>query len=224
MILHAGIDVTMVYYLDWIDAVDDLQLSRLLPYVSADRMQKAERYRFAIDRTQSVLAFLLLRASLYREHGFTAMPQLGGEVNHKPYLTNLSGVCFSLSHCKKGVACGISGGEIGVDIQEYVPYRDGIAEQFLSRQEQTAARLGNADREFTRLWTLKESYGKFIGYGICYDMPAHPALEGVEQGGGISKCWLYHDFALAMTAETVTEPIRLTAEELTAILQKLDRR
>ena len=158
-------------------------MEELLPYVSSERRDRANKYRFRSDRVQSVLAFVLLRIALDTEYGCRMMPRLAAMATGKPYLANLPNVHFNLSHCKKGVACGISDSVLGVDIQDYVRFKESLATQFMSENELQAARAGDADTAFTRLWSMKESYGKYTGRGICYDMPGFTAVEGVTAEG-----------------------------------------
>jgi len=208
----------MLYY---IDNIDRINTEAFLPYLSDERLAYQSRYRFEIDRKQSILAFVLLRVGLLEEYGITTVPKLGKTERGKPYLIDHSEIYFNLSHCKKGVACAISDHEIGVDIQDYVPFDEGIAKQFMTTQEIVLAKSDPTDCEFTRIWTLKESWGKRNGMGICYELTKTPAIEGVLADGAISKCTMIQDFAISVTASAEMKIIKLSEENLLKKCQKL---
>lgn len=209
----------MLYY---IDSIEKINTEALLPYLSPERLKYQGRYRFEIDRKQSVLAFILLRIALAEEYGITAMPKLEKSANGKPFLTDYPEIYFNLSHCKKGVACGVCDHEIGVDIQDYVPFDAGIAKQFMTDEEIACAASDPTDREFTRIWTLKESIGKRDGCGICYDLTKTPATEGVDANGIISKCAMLPNFAISVSSVNELKIMKISEEILLKKCQKLE--
>lgn len=204
----------MVYYIDNIEQIEDALIEKLLPYVSAERKARLEKYRFRSDRVQSVLSFVLLRIALQLEYGCLDMPKLALMPTGKPYLAELPRVCFNLSHCKRGVACGVSGKALGVDIQDYVPFKESVAKRFMSEAELNAAKAGDADKAFTRLWTMKESYGKYTGRGLHYDMPGFTATEGVLADGCICSNFEFAHFVLSVTSDEPLELVQLDAAAL----------
>ncbi len=197
----------MLYY---IDNIEKINTDNLLRYLSPERLEYQNRYRFEIDRRQSILAFVLLRIALAEEYGIFTTPIVGKSSTGKPYLIDHPEICFNLSHCKKGVACGVSDYEIGIDIQDYVPFDEGVAKQFMTHREIAVARNDPTDREFTRIWTLKESRGKRAGMGICYDLTSTPAIEGRFEDGTISKCLMLQQFAISVTAAAEIKMIKLS--------------
>lgn len=168
-----------------------------------------------------MLAFILLRVALLTEYNFCEMPLFEVRTSGKPYLKNKPEVFFNLSHCKKGVACAVSDCEVGVDIQDYVDYKESTALYFMSREEQLQAKAQNPRAEFTRLWTLKESYGKYTGMGICYNMASHAVTDGAFVGGCISESFLLNGFALSYTSEKRLSSVRIPLSELPANCRKL---
>lgn len=208
----------MLYY---IDNIDGINTDAFLPYLSDERLAYQNRYRFEIDRKQSILAYILLRVGLMEEYGITTLPKLGKTERGKPHLIDHSEIYFNLSHCKKGIACAISDQEVGVDIQDYVPFDEGIAKQFMTPQEIGLAKSDPTDREFTRIWTLKESWGKRNGMGICYELTSTPAIEGLLTDGAISKCTMLRDFAISVTASAEMKIIKLSAADLLKKCQRL---
>ncbi len=177
----------MIYYIDDIQGLSEGDLEALLPYLSRERKEKLFRYRFFSDRLQSALAFVLLRFGLKEEYGLIHMPHLTYEEHGKPCLGGYPDICFNLSHCKHSVACGIARTPLGVDIQHFVPYKDDLAAYFMTEQERVNAKAGDAGSEFTRMWTRKESYGKYLGSGICYEMSKLSLWEDREIAGVLTR-------------------------------------
>lgn len=86
----------------------------------------------------------------------------------KPELTNFP-KHFNLSHSGDYVICAVSDGEVGADIQKWIPFRERTAERFFAAEEwKELQELPESLRteHFYRLWTRKEAYGKYTGRGI----------------------------------------------------------
>lgn len=211
-----------VYFTDKIELYGEELFNDITPYVSPERLQYASRYRLASDRLQSVLAYALLRFSLYKEYGLAAFPAIGKGENGKPFLINNPEIGFNVSHCKKGVACAVSSGKIGVDIQDFAEYSASVADMFMSAEERARALNGGGAEEFTRIWTLKESYGKYVGVGVCYDMRNKTIRENVFDEAAISKSYLYDDFVVSVTAGEIVEPEKVSVGELLEALRRVD--
>ncbi len=206
----------MIYYIDLTGEFDDTKLAALLPYVSALRRERAEKYLRRSDRVQSVLAFLLLRIGLYREYGMTQMPKIALLPNGKPYLAERPDIHFNLSHCKTGVACAVSDGEVGVDIQHYVPFKPSVAERIMAAEELLEAETGDADAVFTRVWSLTESEGKFTGDGLSLDLTKRRTPERC-----IRQSHMLEHFVIATTSEKPLALVKLCVAELPALCRPL---
>lgn len=137
--------------------------------VTAERLKKAQRYRFEEDRRLSLGAELILRYALDRA-GLceTPLEYTYGE-NEKPYLKK-DGVYFSLSHSGKYALCALSECENGCDIEEIKPVNLNVAKRFFTREEydMISSLSGENERNavFYRCWTLKESFIKATGLGM----------------------------------------------------------
>lgn len=211
----------MVYFTDDIEYIDEAFISAIKPYVSHERWNYAEKYLFFRDKVLSLTAYILLRVSLYQEYQYCSIPHLSKAKNGKPELVEIPDVHFNLSHCKTGVACAIANGAVGVDIQDYIDYSKDISDNFMSDEEKR--RAGNSITEFTRIWTLKESYGKYHGVGICYDMCSKTIEEGIYQNQCISRSYLFEKFAIAVTSSEEMELIRLSLSQIVEICKKIKR-
>lgn len=214
----------MVYYIGELEQTEDALFEQLLPYVSSERMARIEKYRFRSDRIQSVLAFVLLRIALKLEYGCIKMPRLASLPTGKPYFADMPKIHFNLSHCKKGVACGISDQPLGVDIQNYVPFKEKVAKRFMSEAELTAVKAGDADKMFTQLWTVKESYGKCLGRGVCCDMPRVKTDNGVFADGHLCQSYALENFVISVCAEKELDLKRLCTPELPELCRMLETR
>ena len=86
----------------------------------------------------------------------------------KPQIVNFPKK-FNLSHSGDYVVCAVGDGEVGADIQKWVPYRERMAERFFAEEEwRRLQETDEAERTelFYRLWARKEAYGKYTGQGI----------------------------------------------------------
>ncbi len=86
----------------------------------------------------------------------------------KPYIVN-SSLSFSLAHSDARVVCALGSGTLGCDIEKIRIIDFSSLAKYLTDYEQAV--LNNAPaREkadiFYRIWTLKESYGKALGFGL----------------------------------------------------------
>ena len=206
----------MIYYIDLTGEFDDTKLAALLPYVSAQRRARAEKYLRRSDRVQSILAFLLLRIGLYREYGINQMPIIAYLPNGKPFLAERPDIHFNLSHCKTGVACAVSDGEVGVDIQHYVPFKASVAERIMTAEELLEAETGDADAVFTRMWSLTESEGKFTGDGLSLDLTKRRTPERC-----IRQSHMLEHFVIATTSEKPLGLVKLCPSELPELCRPL---
>ena len=86
----------------------------------------------------------------------------------KPQIVNFPKK-FNLSHSGDYVVCAVGDGDVGVDIQKWVPYKERTAERFFAPAEWKLLQgMPGPQRTelFYRLWSRKEAYGKYTGQGI----------------------------------------------------------
>ncbi|GHU52086.1 hypothetical protein AGMMS49975_07210 [Clostridia bacterium] len=133
------------------------------------RREKCGRFSGMRDKKLCVAAFFLLSYSLEKEYGIREFEFGYGEFG-KPYLLGHDGIFFNISHCGAGVACAVSSAEIGVDIEEYrrfSPFNLRLAQTICNENELTILQeSGQAEIEFCKLFTKKESAAKLIGKGL----------------------------------------------------------
>ena len=86
----------------------------------------------------------------------------------KPQIVNFPKK-FNLSHSGDYVVCAVGDGEVGADIQKWVPYKERTAERFFAKEEWKLLQETEVEKRtelFYRLWSRKEAYGKYTGQGI----------------------------------------------------------
>ncbi len=154
--------------------ITEEQYNRCLLVLPESRRKKAERYRFYKDRVLSVVAGSLLTYALMESFGLLNLPKMTEGEHGKPVLKDHPEIFFNLSHCQAAVACAVSTGEVGIDVEESKVGIARIAKRYFSERENAriAAEKDQAVREifYRRIWTLKEAYGKYTGRGLFYDL------------------------------------------------------
>lgn len=164
----------MLFRLD----ADAAALSRLASTLSADEIERRDRFRFEDLRRRFVVARGMLRAQLagrigadpgdirfvYGEHGKPRLPDLAGGA---PYPLR-----FNLSHSGGLGLLGFSQGlQIGVDIEAVRPLqdRDALVRRFFSaaeRAEYDSLPEILRERAFFDGWARKEAFIKGVGRGL----------------------------------------------------------
>lgn len=138
------------------------------------RREKLERIHFPSDRRLSLAAWAVLLTALGRSGLDASKLTLCTAEHGKPYFREAEGFFFNLSHSGSSAVCCVSDTETGCDCELIRERGKGIAERFFHQAEvmRLAAIEDEAHRteEFTRIWTLKESYMKCTGKGFCMPM------------------------------------------------------
>ena len=154
--------------------VSDQDLHRAYQVLGEDERQRAERFRFPIDRRRFVIARASLREILGKclrtvpEHLAFEYSEYG-----KPSLARPeTSVRFNVSRSGERalIACTLDR-EIGVDIEWLgrEPEIDDLARHFFTAAENQKLATFPADRKkqaFLRCWTCKEAYVKAVGKGL----------------------------------------------------------
>ena len=134
--------------------------------LSQYRREKLARISNPRAYARSLGAELLLMAALQELNG--TMPPLEitcGEAG-KPALAG--GPEFSLSHSGERVLCALSDEVVGADLQQLKPCNPALARRFFTGAEVVwLEEQRERDLAFSLLWSLKESYVKFLGSGIA---------------------------------------------------------
>ena len=144
-----------------------LDIESCLGKVSPARREKTLRLAGDDDKRRSLGAEMLLIKAAGRDDYVLSK-------NEKPYFPD-NEVFFSLAHCGDYAVCAVSDVPVGVDIE--LPRVGGarLAKRFFQPDEAALV----YDREFCRLWTLKESYIKYADLRLG-DVRSFSVVSGAE--------------------------------------------
>ena len=164
--------------------------------LSADEIERAERFQFRKDKEQYVLSRGLLREILSRYSGIHPEKlKFRYGAHGKPFLIvegQEAGFPFNLSHTQGAVVCAVSRDcEVGVDIECLSPeVKDPVfVERYFSPEEVAVLARLNPDvrqRFVLVCWVRKEAYAKAKGEGlflnpqnfqVCDSFDAAPRLR-----------------------------------------------
>lgn len=148
----------------------DLNVYNLLKKsVSTTRRENSEKFLFFEDAKRSICAEAIMRYYLIKTLGINNSEiEIGYNDYGKPFLKNIQ-LYFNLSHSNKWVVCGWSNNEIGVDIEKIDKTNIDIAKSLFCEAEYNYIKSGEEYeqcKKFIQIWTLKESYIKYIGKGL----------------------------------------------------------
>ncbi|WP_300264868.1 4'-phosphopantetheinyl transferase superfamily protein [Microbacterium sp.] len=176
-----GLANVTVFTFDLAKLTDDVE-RQIAGAIAPARRERAARYRFADDRRRSHVAGALIRRALARsgedpagEHRLSA-----GE-HGKPFLPGAA-LHFNVSHAGDRVVCAVSAQNLGVDV-EAVMWPGLDLRKIFSPDERDYVEGGDIverARRFTRVWTLKESYIKYLGVGLGLPLRDFSVVHGEQ--------------------------------------------
>ncbi len=156
----------MVYYTENFNFSQE-ERDLLFLRMPKERQEKYNKYALDSDKNRCIGAYLLLEYGLKAEFHINTPTNIAYNENNKPVLVDYPRIHFNISHCKTGIACAISQGPIGVDIQDFREFSPKAAKRLCNREEfLKLIRSKNPTAEFTNLWTRFESLYKYYGYQL----------------------------------------------------------
>lgn len=159
-----------VYLFEQTEQVTEEFMNRVLPLLPEERRRRAMRFQRMIDGKNCVIAFLMLKMALKQNFCISDFGLQYGEYG-KPYLADYSDVYFNISHCRCGCTVAVADHPIGIDIQDIRTFSWDVAQRVCCKEElERLEQSSERDREFTRMWAMKESYLKMLGRGIGDDL------------------------------------------------------
>lgn len=147
------------------------QLECFMKKISPKRRQVIEKYVFEKNKIQSMIAELLLRYILHTKYGLN-QEKIEFEYSKygKPFLkAPYNHIYFNLSHSGDFVACSVGTSNVGIDVERLKESNLSFARRVLSEEEKQIWERKDIEEQikmFYRLWTLKESYSKYVGKGL----------------------------------------------------------
>lgn len=169
-----------VYLVKISDLVGEFKQTELESRLPAFRKEAANRCKNSADRERSVAAGLLL--------GF-CMQKRGVSKGEAPCFTKNGKMFFpredkfyvNLSHGGDYAACALADTDVGIDIEPVRQYRENVARRVCSEKEfqelLNEKKREEQNRQFTRLWTRKESLAKLSGEGIAMLLGGSQAIR-----------------------------------------------
>lgn len=153
----------MIYFFD---DYENFSAEKFLDFLDGNRREKFEKTKQKRDRENCVVSYLLLKKAL-KQFGIESFEILVGE-NGKPFLKDTNDVFFNISHTASGVAVVADESLVGIDIQDVLDVREKVIERCFSESEKEIIFSSDCpEKEFTRLWTLKESAVKYNGETVA---------------------------------------------------------
>lgn len=208
-----------------IENLDGARYEKLYSLASAERKERAEKYRIKEDKIRCIVSDVLLRYALCEhvnnlkssEHG-RLLENLKLEKNEhgKPFVEDMNGFEFNISHSGKWVVVGYGKTPVGVDIEKI--RRDEevkkIASRYFTKGENEYI-LEEEDlfpERFAEIWTGKESYLKYLGEGIGRSIKTVDVLS--LKGKGLAGKPFDKEYFLSYFAEEQLETITVDYGEL----------
>jgi len=147
------------------------EYAKLIPLVSEAKAARLARFRRFEDSQRSLLGDILARYAISLKSGIQNKDLVFDENEYgKPLLKRPCTVHFNISHSGSWVACALDDAPVGIDIEETGPADLAIAQRFFSKNEYSlliSTPTEMQQEQFYRIWTLKESYIKALGHGLC---------------------------------------------------------
>lgn len=170
-------------------------------WIDAPRLAVAAGLRLRDDRARSVGAGLLLAYAVRRYRPGQALP-LRVEIapTGQPFLPDLPGFYFSISHSGRWAVCAAADHSVGVDIEQVSDRLWEVAQRCFSPADCEYLRTcPEAERAAAvcELWVLKESYMKAVGLGfqlpiehlsLRWGPPLMMLHNGIPVRGGVALC------------------------------------
>lgn len=152
--------------------LDDFTCKSLLSQVSSTKRERLLRFYNWEDLQRGLFGDLLIRKALIEKMNLKNNEIYFSENDcGKPYCEFLSNFHFNISHSGSWVVCAVDINPIGIDIEKISQIDLDISKNYFSKKEhEDLLRSNNPIEYFFTLWSLKESYIKFIGKGLSHPL------------------------------------------------------
>ncbi len=145
-------------------------------HLSEKRIEKVNRLKKDIHKSQSIGAELLLRRALCEK----GTVKWDTDENGKLYLTERGDIYVNLSHSGDYAVCAVNDKPVGVDIQKCRKCDIKIADRFFTEKETEYIKNSvDMDDAFFEVWTKKESFVKAVGAGLSMPLNSF-SVQGDE--------------------------------------------
>ena len=178
----------------------------LLSKISPERRERISQMKFPRKKTISLVTELLVRSEISKALGIDrGAIEFSYNEYGKPFLPG-GGFFFSVSHSGEYIAfAGDTKHPVGVDIQTVGKADFRVAERFFTKEEYSAICSSSApEREFYKIWSLKEAYVKMLGTGMATPFTSFSVLsDDVKSMSFFKDCG---DYVLAVCGKDIDIP------------------
>lgn len=151
-----------------VENINNYTYDFLASKVTKDRIEKASKYRYDVDKMRSLTVEYALNKLIKSEFPDIILPvMLTYDTFGKPSLTNNisnSEIYISLSHAGDYAVAMICDKPCGIDIESTDRNIEKIAKRFFSKEELESI---TCDDDYFKIWTCKESILKATGKGLA---------------------------------------------------------
>ena len=177
--------MVQIIYADVSPLNDDDIFNAFYESASEERQKKTDSFRFRKDKNLCLGASAVIDSGLRKYNLCEKEMTYGTYENQKPYFKNAPEIHFNISHSETMAAAAFSDGKIGIDIEKIKDADLKIAKRFFAEEEyKYLGRFTDKEkqnREFYRLWTLKESFMKVTGLGL--KLPLNQFCINIDENG-----------------------------------------
>ena len=113
---------------------------------------------------------------------------------------------YSITHCDDHLLVALSSSPIGIDLEKIGERRERIEKEIFHSNEQKLIKDG---KDFTKIWTLKEAYGKLLGIGIQKRLHLIDLSKGIAQNEFMKEgyCFLVMEYLDYLCSLVTTDKI-----------------
>ena len=148
----------------------DAEVQRMLPLVPEWRREQALRFKHTFGRFACLKSYLMLAELLQGGFGISDF-SVSVSDHGKPYVTGCPGIHFNISHCTKAIAVAVSDSPVGIDVEAFRNFSDGLLDKSMNETERQQIQASDSPLEtFASFWTRKEAVFKLHGTSITDDL------------------------------------------------------
>jgi len=144
-------------------------IEKLLQFISEENRERFHKFYFLEDSLRSLYGEIIVRHVISKQLSLkNEKIRIVKNTYGKPFIENVP-LYFNISHAGEWVACAFSDREVGIDIEHIKDIDLSIAKKYFCKNEYESLVSKNGDERivyFYELWTLKESYIKWLGTGM----------------------------------------------------------
>ena len=164
----------------------DQEVERMIPLVPEPRRSEALGFKHTFGRFACLKSYLMLAELLRSEFGLEEFRMEASE-HGKPFIPDHPDIHFNISHCRKAISVVVSDKPVGIDVEEFRNFSDGLLDKSMSPTEKSEILNSDIPQEkFALYWTRKEAVFKMQGTGIT-DNLHHILSGGVTTGTKINR-------------------------------------